>query len=106
MSKDSKPQSVWVYRGPERAYSWPPMVVRDGETLAWPEIPAQDGCWSEASPGTEPTHGPDLPGPHRVWAEEELNHRPLPALREHWDPEPETQGEPPVQESQEVSTDA
>lgn len=86
MSTDKQAQPVWVYHGPDRSYAWPPMVVRDGEILAWPEVPAADGCWSEAPPGSEPTHGPDLPGSHRIWSEEELTHLPFPALKEDWEP--------------------
>lgn len=80
---EPEPASVWVYRGPDRIYAQPPIQVTDGDALAWPERPFDDGCWSEAEPETEPTVQTGVP--HRIWTEEELTHGPVPALKEHWE---------------------
>lgn len=85
-TRDPEPESGasrWIYRGPDRIYAQPAMEVTDGDVLEWPELPFADGCWSEAEPDAEVTLTPGVP--HRIWAEHELTHGPVPALEEHWE---------------------
>jgi hypothetical protein len=51
------PGPRWLYTGPgERVYTTIPVTVVPGAVLAWPTIPAGDGCWepTEASDSVVP----------------------------------------------------
>ena len=48
------PMPAWRYTGPvERLYMSVPVTVAPGDIVAWPTIPAEDGCWEpDAGPAT------------------------------------------------------
>jgi hypothetical protein len=60
----------WRYDGPPRIYTNVPVTVQAGDVIAWPEPPADDGCWKRVA--AAPTRTPDnyVPDPQDAPAAE------------------------------------